>query len=90
MLPSRPEANLLASYLRYLAACDTRASYAVSLRKPIPLFAPDGAEHDVATPTFSAPPESGKSELLKTLIHSYVIQPELAAIVVLDPAERVS
>ena len=75
------EANF-ANYLRYLAACAPELSAA--LRKPIPLYAPEEPRqrHTYLLGTT----RSGKSELLKTIIYSYATQPELAAIVALDPA----
>lgn len=72
----------IAGYLHYLKGLDP-TFYAV-LSRELPLFVTETARrrHTYLLGTT----ESGKTELLKTLIHSYVIQPEHAAIVVLDPA----
>lgn len=72
----------LDGYLRYLEAVEPEL--ATIMRKPLPVFFP---EEPCITHTYIVGTTgSGKTELMKLFIHSYVTHPKSAAVVVLDPA----
>jgi hypothetical protein len=72
----------LAGYLHYLRA--KHPDVAAVLDRPLPVYFPD--EPRITHTYIIGTTGSGKTELMKLFIHSYVSQPRSAAVVVLDPA----
>jgi hypothetical protein len=72
----------VSGYLSYLEAHAPELAYIVTRQIAAYMSEDDRGEHTYLVATT----KSGKTEFLKALLHSYVTQPNSAAIVVIDPA----